>query len=256
MAHARAKPLILIILDGWGVKDDDPANAITSANTPNIDKWLKEYPNTVLESSGKAVGLPEGQMGNSEVGHLNIGAGRIVPQEFTKISDAIEDESIFNNPVLLQSIENAKKTGSDMHLMGLLSDGGVHSHIEQLFALLDLCKKNDIDPALHMFLDGRDVGPKSALTYIEQLEAKLKELETGRIATIMGRYYAMDRDKRWERVEKAYEAMVGSEGIRAKSAADAVKLAYGRGETDEFVQPTIISPESGVGSSESKTVNS
>ncbi len=256
MAHTRAKPLILIILDGWGVKDDNPANAITSANTPNFDEWVKQCPNTVLESSGKAVGLPEGQMGNSEVGHLNIGAGRIVPQEFTKIADAIKDESFFNNPVLLQSIENVKKTGSDMHLMGLLSDGGVHSHIEQLFALLDLCKKSDVDPALHMFLDGRDVGPKSALTYIEQLEAKLKELETGRIATITGRYYAMDRDKRWERVEKAYEAIVSGEGFEAESAADAVKLAYARGETDEFVQPTVISPESGVGSSESKTVNS
>jgi len=238
------KPLVLIILDGWGVAAPGAGNAITAANTPNFDRWLQKYPNTQLECSGHAVGLPDGQMGNSEVGHLNIGAGRIVPQEFTRISNAIADDSFFNNPVLIQAAENAKKQQSKIHFMGLLSDGGVHSHINHLFALLELSKGQGVNPVLHLFLDGRDVPPKSALTYVAQLEVKMNELKIGQIATIMGRYYAMDRDRRWDRVQKAYEAMVSGKGYQAKSATEAIREAYGRGETDEFVKPTVIASES------------
>ncbi len=251
----KPKPLALIILDGWGVADDSPANAITSADTPNFDKWLKEYPNTLIETSGRAVGLPDGQMGNSEVGHLNIGAGRIVPQELTRITMAIEDKSFFNNPTLIQAIQSAQKQKTQVHFMGLLSDGGVHSHIEHLFALLDLAKQKQINPILHMFLDGRDVPPRSALTYFEQLERKIKEIGCGQIATVMGRYWAMDRDKRWERVQKAYEAMVFGEGHRAASAKEAVEAAYARGENDEFIQPTVIGSGFRVRGSEEETVN-
>jgi 2,3-bisphosphoglycerate-independent phosphoglycerate mutase len=239
---ARYKPVVLTILDGWGLAGKNQGNAIFNANTNNMDRYFKEYPSTTLEASGEAVGLPAGQMGNSEVGHLNIGAGRIVYQDLTRISKAISNGEFFNNPVLINACKNTKKNPkSSLHLMGLLSDGGVHSHIEHLFALVDLANKIKVKNLyIHCFLDGRDVPPKSAITYIEKLEAKLKKVSLGRIATVSGRYYAMDRDKRWDRVEKAYKAMVLGIGEKAVSAKEAVEKAYARDITDEFVLPTVI----------------
>ncbi|MGB9840005.1 2,3-bisphosphoglycerate-independent phosphoglycerate mutase [Thermovenabulum sp.] len=237
----RKKPLVLVILDGWGLDDRVEVNAIARANTPNFDRYFKDYFSTILEASGLAVGLPEGQMGNSEVGHLNLGAGRIVYQELTRISEDIKKGEFFKNEVLLKAVENVKANNSSLHLMGLLSDGGVHSHIEHLFALLRLAKEHQVERVyIHAFLDGRDVPPACAGIYIEQLEEKMRELGTGKIATISGRYYAMDRDKRWDRTQKAYDAMVLGEGIYAGSAKDALEMAYERGETDEFVTPTVI----------------
>ena len=234
----RKTPLLLMILDGYGLREQKEANAIVMAKTPNIDALLS-YPNSVLEASGEAVGLPEGMMGNSEVGHLNIGAGRIVYQDMTRISKSIKEGDFFRNKVLLYAIAKVKNNNSSLHLMGLLSDGGVHSHITHLYALLELAKKHGIKKVyVHAFLDGRDVPPKSALGYIEEAEKKMKEIG-GEFATISGRYYAMDRDKRWDRVEKAYNAMLGM-GITAESATQAVIKAYARGETDEFITPTVI----------------
>lgn len=235
-------PVALVILDGWGIgRADNPYNAIAQAKTPYISSLAQMYPNTSLACSGEAVGLPEGQMGNSEVGHLNIGAGRIVYQELTRITKAIRDGDFFMNPVLCQIIQQAKEKDGTLHLMGLLSDGGVHSHITHLYALLELAKKYELPRVfVHAFLDGRDVPPSSAIEYVEALEAKIAELGIGRIATIAGRYYAMDRDKRWERVEKAYDALVYREGVHASTARAAVEEAYKRGETDEFVLPSVI----------------
>ena len=234
-------PLVLLILDGWGLNKKTEGNAIASARTPNIDRIWNEYPVTALSASGEDVGLPEGQMGNSEVGHLNIGAGRVVYQDFTRINKEIREGTFYTNDKLLAAIDHAKKNNSTLHLMGLLSDGGVHSHIKHLFALLDLAKNNSLQKVrVHCFLDGRDVPPDNALEYIEQLEEKISALNIGRIATVMGRYYAMDRDRRWDRIRKAYEAMVLGEGLSSASASRAVEDAYRRNETDEFVQPTVI----------------
>lgn len=234
-------PLVLIILDGWGLRDSIRGNAIAGAHTPNIDGLWKNYPHTTLDCSGEDVGLPGGQMGNSEVGHLNMGAGRIVYQELTRISKAVRDGTFFDNDVLRQAVEHAHKNRSALHLMGLLSDGGVHSHIEHLFALLEMAARRRLTEVyVHCFLDGRDVPPDNALEYIQALENKIKEIKTGKIATVMGRYYAMDRDRRWERTERAYQALVEGRGLRALSAESAVKEAYGRRETDEFVQPTVV----------------
>lgn len=236
----KKRPLLLMILDGYGLSERSEGNAIASAKTPNLDKLFSTFPHSVLDASGLSVGLPEGQMGNSEVGHLNIGAGRIVYQDLTRITKAIRDGDFFRNKTLLNAMNNVRKHNSSLHLMGLLSDGGVHSHITHLYALLELAKKQGIKNVyVHAFLDGRDVPPKSALVYIEEAEKKMKELG-GEFATIMGRYYAMDRDKRWERVEKAYDAMTAGLGITAESASLAVENAYARGETDEFVNPTVI----------------
>ncbi len=232
------RKLLLMILDGYGLREEKEGNAILAAKTPNIDALLS-YPHSVLQASGRAVGLPEGMMGNSEVGHLNIGAGRIVYQDLTRISKSIEEGDFFRNKVLLDAIANVKNNNSSLHLMGLLSDGGVHSHITHLYALLELAKKHGVKKVyVHAFLDGRDVPPKSALGYIEETEKKMRET-VGEFATVSGRYYAMDRDRRWDRVEKAYNAMMGK-GIRAESATQAVINAYARGETDEFVTPTVI----------------
>lgn len=229
-----------MILDGYGMNSNKEGNAIAAARTPNMDRLFSTYPHCELESSGESVGLPEGQMGNSEVGHLNIGAGRIVYQDLTKITKAIHDGEFKKNRALLDAIKNVKSKGSSLHLMGLLSDGGVHSHISHLYALLALAKEQGIARVyVHAFLDGRDVPPKSALTYIADAQIKMKELG-GEFATISGRYYAMDRDKRWERVEKAYNGMTGGKGEKAESATSAVKNSYERGETDEFVIPTVI----------------
>ncbi|MBZ4686615.1 MAG: phosphoglycerate mutase, 2,3-bisphosphoglycerate-independent [Clostridiales bacterium] len=238
------KPLALIIVDGWGLSENEEGNAAKVADTPNLDKLIEEYPHTELDASGEEVGLPEGQMGNSEVGHLNIGAGRIVYQDFTRISKAIKDGDFFKNQVLKAALENALKNDKALHLMGLLSDGGVHSHINHLYALLEMAKKHGLDKVyVHAILDGRDVPPRSALQYIDALEDKFKELGIGKIATVSGRYYTMDRDKRWERIEKSYRAMVLGEGEEASSAKEAVEQSYGKDTSDEFVLPTVIKNE-------------
>lgn len=229
-----------MILDGFGLSKNRAGNAIAAARIPNLDRLFSNYPHSELDASGESVGLPEGQMGNSEVGHLNIGSGRVVYQDLTRITKSIKDGDFFMNGGLLGAIGNAKSHNSSLHLLGLLSDGGVHSHISHLYALLRLAKEHGIKKVyVHAFLDGRDVPPKSALGYIEEAESMMKELG-GEFATISGRYYAMDRDKRWDRVEKAYNAMTENTGITVRSASLAVKSAYERGETDEFVTPTII----------------
>ena len=242
MAHLSS-PLLLAILDGWGIgRTDDPSNAIIQAGTPCISSLMSQYPNTSLACSGEAVGLPDGQMGNSEVGHLNIGSGRIVYQELTRISKAIRDGDFFTNPVLLEVMKEVKAAGSALHLMGLLSDGGVHSHMEHLYALLDLAKRQGLQQVyVHAFLDGRDTAPSSALQFVDALQNKMNELGIGKIASIAGRYYAMDRDKRWDRTALAYTALVRREGVQAPAAHLAVEAAYARGETDEFVKPTVVS---------------
>ncbi|ADG83543.1 2,3-bisphosphoglycerate-independent phosphoglycerate mutase [Thermincola potens] len=242
----RNRPVVLTILDGWGIGDASEGDAIAKAKKPNWDALLAEYPKTQLGASGEDVGLPEGQMGNSEVGHLNIGAGRIVYQEFTRITKAIKDGSFFDNEELLKAVNHTKQNGSALHLMGLLSDGGVHSHISHLYALLDMAKRNNLRKVfVHAFLDGRDVPPANAREYIDALEAKFDELGIGAIATVMGRYYAMDRDKRWERVQKAYNAMVYGEGLKSTLASGAVAQSYEKGDTDEFVVPTVIIDKNG-----------
>ncbi|MFF2889559.1 2,3-bisphosphoglycerate-independent phosphoglycerate mutase [Paenibacillus sp. NPDC057967] len=238
---ASRKPVALIILDGFGLRDDVTGNAVAQANKPNYDRYMAQYPNTTLTASGEAVGLPEGQMGNSEVGHLNIGAGRIVYQDLTRISKSIRDGEFFDNETLLAAVNHVKSRGKKLHLYGLLSDGGVHSHIAHLFALLELAKKEGLtDVYIHAFLDGRDVSPDSAKGYVEQLQAKIEELGVGRIATVQGRYYAMDRDKRWERTEKSYRAMVYGEGPQYADPVKAVVESYEKSVYDEFVMPTVI----------------
>jgi 2,3-bisphosphoglycerate-independent phosphoglycerate mutase len=235
------KPTILLILDGFGLNDHSYGNAIRLAHTPNLDHYFNNYPSALVHASGLDVGLPKGQMGNSEVGHLNIGAGRIVYQELTRISKSIEDEDFFQNPAFLEAIKNVKIHGSSLHLFGLLSNGGVHSHNTHLYALLKLAKKAELTHVyIHAFLDGRDVPPTSALGYVEELENKINEIGIGKIATISGRYYAMDRDNRWERISLAYDAMVSGLGEKANSAKEAIELSYAKNNTDEFVQPTVI----------------
>ena len=240
------KPYALIIMDGYGVNERHEGNAIYSANTPNMDKYLKTCPNSIIHASGMDVGLPEGQMGNSEVGHTNIGAGRIVYQELTRITKSIADGDFFENDALKAAVENCKKNGSALHLMGLLSDGGVHSHINHLYGLLEMAKRNGLEKVfVHCFMDGRDVSPTSGADFAEGLVAKIRELGTGTIASVMGRYYAMDRDNRWERVEEAYKAMVKGEGNKDTSAVNAIKKSYNDNVTDEFVVPTVITDENG-----------
>ncbi|MDT8717896.1 2,3-bisphosphoglycerate-independent phosphoglycerate mutase [Clostridium sp. 19966] len=235
------KPVMLMILDGFGITDKVEGNAVKAANKPNYDGLFAKYPHTQLEASGLEVGLPKGQMGNSEVGHLNIGAGRIVYQELTRITKAIEDGDFFDNAALNTAVENAIKNNSSLHLMGLLSSGGVHSHIEHLKALLKLAKDKGLSKVyVHGFLDGRDVPPSSGKEFVTELENYMKEINSGKIATLSGRYYAMDRDKRWERVELAYNAMVLSKGETASSAIEAVDKSYNDNKTDEFVLPTVI----------------
>ena len=237
----KVKPVLLVVLDGWGIRPEREANAIAIAGTPNMDALAKEFPNTALQTSGLAVGLPEGQMGNSEVGHTNLGAGRIVYQDLVRINRAIEDGSFFQIPALVEVARKAKASGGALHLLGLVSDGGVHSHEEHLHACLDLARREGVSRTfVHAFLDGRDTPPKSGLGYVQSLERRLREKGYGKVATVMGRFYAMDRDKRWDRVQAAYDAMVRSIGHRATSGVAAVEEAYGRGETDEFVMPTVV----------------
>ena len=235
------KVKMLMILDGFGINPNKEGNAIALANTPNIDKLMKKYPVAEVHTSGVDVGLPDGQMGNSEVGHTNIGAGRIVYQELTRITKSIEDGDFFTNQEFIDAIDNCKKNNSKLHILGLVSDGGVHSHIRHLYGLLEMAKRRDFeDVYIHCFLDGRDTPPASAETYIMQLEEKMKEKGVGKIASISGRFYAMDRDKRWERVKKCYDALVNGEGEKAGDAIKAIEDSYQKEVFDEFVEPTLI----------------
>ena len=237
----KDKLTMLMILDGFGINENDNANAIKIANTPNIDRLMKTCPTCKMYTSGLNVGLPDGQMGNSEVGHTNIGAGRIVYQELTRITKSIEDGDFFSNPEFVKAIEYCKEHNSKLHIMGLLSDGGVHSHIRHLYALLELAKRKDFENVyVHCFMDGRDTPPSSGETYITELESKMKEKGVGKIATISGRFYSMDRDKRWQRIEKAYRALVYGEGEKATSAITAIEDSYQKDVFDEFMLPTVI----------------
>ena len=235
------RPTVLMILDGYGLNDKKDANAIALAKTPVMDKLMNEYPFVEGYASGMAVGLPDGQMGNSEVGHINMGAGRIVYQELTRITKEIQDGDFFKNEAFLAAVENCKKNGTALHLFGLLSDGGVHSHNTHLYGLLELAKKNGLDKVyVHAFLDGRDTAPTSGKGFVEALEAKMNEIGIGKVASVSGRYYAMDRDNRWDRVEKAYKVLVDGEGNTADSAVAAVQNSYDDGKNDEFVLPTVV----------------
>jgi 2,3-bisphosphoglycerate-independent phosphoglycerate mutase len=235
------KPLLLVVLDGWGIRAEREANAIAIAGTPNMDALMREFPHTALKTSGLSVGLPEGQMGNSEVGHTNLGAGRIVYQDLVRINRAVEDGSFFQNPALLEAARKARASGGALHLLGLVSDGGVHSHEEHLHACLELARREGVTRTyVHAFLDGRDTPPKSGLGYVQSLEKRMRDKGYGQVATVTGRYYAMDRDKRWDRVALAYAALTRGIGFKAPNGVAAVELAYGRSETDEFVKPTVI----------------
>ncbi len=246
------KPLAFIILDGYGNNPETYGNAIAAANTPYLDKLFETCPHTLIGASGMDVGLPDGQMGNSEVGHTNIGAGRIVYQELTRITKSINDGDFFNNETLNAAIENCKKNDSALHVMGLLSDGGVHSHITHLFGILELAKKSGLTKVyVHCFMDGRDVPPSSGKDFVEALMAKMKEIGVGEIATISGRYYAMDRDNRWDRVEKAYNAMVLGEGDYFENPADIMTASYTDNVTDEFVVPAVCSKNGKISANDS-----
>lgn len=235
------KPTVLMILDGYGLNDKKEGNAIAMANTPVLEGLMKECPYVEGYASGMAVGLPDGQMGNSEVGHLNMGAGRIIYQELTRITKEIQDGDFFKKEALLKAVENAKAKNSSLHFFGLLSNGGVHSHINHLYGLLQLAKQNGLSKVyVHCFLDGRDTPPTSGKGFVEELEQKMKEIGVGEVASVMGRYYAMDRDNRWDRVELAYKAIANGEGVKAASAAEAIQASYGEEKNDEFVVPTVI----------------
>ncbi len=235
------KPTVLMILDGYGLNDNCEHNAVCEAKTPVMDQLMKEYPFVKGEASGMAVGLPEGQMGNSEVGHLNMGAGRIVYQELTRITKEIRDGDFFKNEALLAAVKNAKEHGTALHLFGLLSDGGVHSHITHVYGLLELAKREGLSKVyVHCFLDGRDTPPTSGKEYIQALNDEMKKIGVGQAVSVMGRYYAMDRDNRWDRVEKAYNALTKGEGVHAECAVCAVKDSYANDVTDEFVVPTVV----------------
>lgn len=237
----------LIILDGYGYTEEVRGNAIKTAKTPNLEKLWDENPRTFLKASGLEVGLPKGQMGNSEVGHLNLGAGRVIYQELTRITKSIDEGDFYDNKVLNDAIKHAKTMNKSIHLMGLVSDGGVHSHVEHLYALLKMIKKSDFNNGVyvHCFLDGRDTPPTSGIKYIEELENKMNEIGCGTIASIAGRYYAMDRDKRWERIKLAYDVIVSAKGETSTSAIEAIKRSYDDNTNDEFVLPTIIVDDSG-----------
>ena len=245
-------PTTLIIMDGFGLANASDDNAVSLAQTPVLDRLFREYANTTLSASGLDVGLPDGQMGNSEVGHTNIGGGRVVFQDLPRISRAIDDGSFFKNEAYNKAMDNCLKHGSSLHLYGLLSDGGVHSHIQHLFALLQMAKDKGLEKVyVHCFLDGRDVSPTSGKSFVQELCDKCAEIGVGKIATVMGRYYAMDRDKRWERVQMAYDAMVYGEGIHNADPVDAVAKSYANGVTDEFVEPVVCDSEGTIGDKDS-----
>ncbi len=235
------RPVLLAILDGWGISENNEGNAINRASTPHMDRWMKEYPCTTLVAHNGLVGLPEGQMGNSEVGHLNMGAGRIVYQDYTRINNAVETGELQQNPALNKVMDAVGREGSALHLFGLLSDGGVHSHIKHLLALLEMAKEKNLQKVfIHCFMDGRDTPPASGEVYIKQLQEGLQQIACGQIATVSGRYYAMDRDNRWDRVQKAWEAIVEGKGQIAVSGREAVAQSYAAGDNDEFIKPTVI----------------
>jgi len=235
------RPVLLMILDGWGLRDECNDNAVCQARTPHLDALFNEYASSRIGASGLDVGLPDGQMGNSEVGHLNLGAGRIVYQDLTRISKSIADGDFFSNQALCEAVRSAKQNGTALHLMGLLSDGGVHSHNTHLYALLDLARREGLERVyVHALLDGRDTPPRSGVDYLAELEAEMQRLGVGQVATVIGRFYAMDRDNRWERVERAYRAMTAGEGVAAASSAEAISGAYAADQGDEFVEPRVI----------------
>ena len=236
---ARPKPLLLTILDGWGFSPAIEGNAIAAANKPTYDRLLREFPNTLIETSGRAVGLPVGQMGNSEVGHMNIGAGRVIHMDVTRIDLMIEDGTFFNNPIFLRSMQNART--HRLHLLGLCSDGGVHSMLTHLYALIKMAKQQGVEHVfVHCFMDGRDTPPESGAGFIQQIQQQMASIGVGKIASVAGRYYAMDRDKRWERIEKAFDSLVLGGGIKATDPVEAVKRSYEKGVTDEFIEPVTI----------------
>ena len=238
------KPIVLMILDGYGLNDNCDHNAVCEGKTPIMDQLMSQCPFVKGNASGLAVGLPDGQMGNSEVGHLNMGAGRIVYQELTRITKSIEDGDFFEVAEFLQAVENCKKSGSALHMWGLVSDGGVHSHNTHIYGLLELAKRNGLDKVyVHCFLDGRDTPPASGKSFVEALEAKMKEIGTGKVASVMGRYYAMDRDNRWDRVERAYNAMTKGEGNHVESAIAGIQASYDKGVHDEFVEPFVVTED-------------
>jgi 2,3-bisphosphoglycerate-independent phosphoglycerate mutase len=243
----RPKPIVLTILDGWGYRAETKGNAIALARKPNYDRLLKDFPNTLIQTSGPAVGLPEGQMGNSEVGHLNIGAGRIVRMDITRVDELISSGAFARQPLLLEAMERGRQ--SQLHLLGLVSDGGVHSHINHLFALLHMARENKVARVfVHCFMDGRDTPPNSGIDFLRQLEQKMREYGVGQIATVIGRYYAMDRDNRWERIEKAYRAMThGDAESKFSDPIAAIRASYEKGVTDEFVVPAVITTEAAPG---------
>ena len=237
----KKRPIVLCIMDGYGISESINGNAVRLANTPNLDDLMAMYPNTTISASGMPVGLPDGQMGNSEVGHLNIGAGRTVYQSLTLINKALNEKTFFENEKFLKAIQHAKDNGSKLHIWGLLSNGGVHSHNTHLYGILELCKKQGFDRVyVHPFLDGRDTPPASGKDYVAALVDKMQEIGVGKVASISGRYYAMDRDNNWDRVEKAYAAMVYGEGVKAADPVQAVADSYANDKTDEFVLPTVI----------------
>jgi 2,3-bisphosphoglycerate-independent phosphoglycerate mutase len=239
MTTPPRRPTLLLILDGFGINPSNINNGIAAAKTPRLDEYFKRYPLTKLQASGKAVGLPVGQMGNSEVGHLTLGSGAIMRQDLVRIDDAISDGSFYNNEILVAAIATAKKNNRPIHLLGLVSEGGVHSHTRHLFALLELCRRHQVKPLLHMITDGRDTPPQSAIDYVTKVEAELARTG-GAIATLSGRYYTMDRDQRWERTELAWDALVNNEGPHAATLREAIKTAYANGENDEFIKPMIL----------------
>src|SRR5437868_14922716 len=244
----RPKPIVLTVLDGWGYRAETTGNAIALARKPNYDRLVKDFANTLIQTSGPAVGLPDGQMGNSEVGHLTIGAGRVVHMDSTRIELMIQNEDFFKHPVLLDVMKNARSGGRRLHLFGLVSDGGVHSYQSHLHALLKMAKENGVERVfVHAFMDGRDTLPTNGAGYLEQLQKKMREYSTGKIASVNGRYYAMDRDRRWERIAKAFSAMVYGEGEGGKytDPVQGVKESYNKGVTDEFIVPFVCTDSRG-----------
>ncbi len=245
-------PVALLIMDGFGINPSDYGNAIRAAKTPNLDRYFAEYPNTIIGASGLDVGLPDGQMGNSEVGHTNIGAGRIVYQQLVKITKSIQDGDFFENPALKAAMQNAKDKGTALHLMGLLSPGGVHSHMTHMYGLVEMAKRFGLEKVyVHAYLDGRDVPPSSAAEYMEEAAAKLAEIGVGKIGVISGRFYAMDRDNAWDRVEKAYAALVYGEGVQEDDPVQAIRNSYANGVTDEFMLPAVVAKDAKIAENDS-----